>query len=776
MGDEMSAFLIDARFLLRNTTETFWDAPLIVVDGKDNTFSFGFLRDLLRLRNSLCISAGVIVFGSDASSLATEKDIRSVVDLCRELGILVIEEPKLPVLAIVATHADRFSDIVTDDPRILCFCTDRRAIHLGKEPRSIERMTPGRVQRCLGVPVQHVPTYLALTEGRKYGPASSEGAQPTLTTREARRLVELHGALRGIYQHLSTMKSPALRKKLADNQKAFEQRYSDNTTPPEASARFPGSLAWNLDGKVGRTLLRERGFYSLIRMLTPADTRDQPQEYTNDRMRSSRSYQAVLNCREFNELQERIAVSNVCAIDTETDGKDPRTVTLFGISFALARGEAFFVPFCEHDMGDLTPNVVRRGLRRLFKERTMFVGHNLKYDFTLLRRNAIEPPSVCFDTLLAAYDCYGDLDFFNLPFLAQKLLGRKIKAYKDIVPKEKTFLELPLEEMKEHACTDADVALQLHTFLGKEMKDRKIDQQFDEQTMPLARTLLKLEKDGTPVDGARLELLRSRLVDGMLELKKHVSGGIGSEIDLDSQKEISILMTEKLGLGELLGRKSLTQSSIEQFAPQQPLLKLVVEYKRRGKQLRRVESIIKAIRRGRVYPLFSQTRDGRISSTDPDLFADDGLERLCDCIGGEPAVWLQDKRRSLDQIQQASGDLTLKRDRTGPGQLNLFMKGQAIMDSVDHDELLLRVLIGESSPRLSTRFLVDRLTINNIVHVLGARYPRVFHHVADARAQGLKQGYVERDGLRRYFDGFWSSNMEKRNMAQVLACRWLLQY
>ena len=271
-----------------------------------------------------------------------------------------------------------------------------------------------------------------------------------------------------------------------------------------------------------------------------------------------KSYRAVLNCREFNELHERIAVSNVCAIDTETDGKDPRTVTLFGISFALAPGEAFFVPLCEHDMGDLTPDVVRRGLRRLFKERTMFVGHNLKYDFTLLRRNAIEPPSVCFDTLLAAYDCYGDLDFFNLPFLAQKLLGRKIKAYKDIVPKEKTFLELPFEEMKEHACTDADIALQLHTFLEKEMKDRQIDQQFDEQTMPLARTLLKLEKDGTPVDGAQPEQLRSRLVDGMLELKKHVSDGIGNEIDLDSQKEISVLMTEKLGLREVLGKRSIT--------------------------------------------------------------------------------------------------------------------------------------------------------------------------------------------------------------------------
>ena len=77
-----------------------------------------------------------------------------------------------------------------------------------------------------------------------------------------------------------------------------------------------------------------------------------------------------------------------------------------------------------------------------------------------------------------------------------------------------------------------------------------------------------------------------------------------------------------------------------------------------------------------------------------------GFERLCDCIGGESAVWLQDKRRSLDQIQQASGDLTLKRDRTGPGQVNLLVKNQAIMAGVDHDDLLLRVLIGESSHRL----------------------------------------------------------------------------
>jgi hypothetical protein len=59
---------------------------------------------------------------------------------------------------------------------------------------------------------------------------------------------------------------------------------------------------------------------------------------------------------------------------------------------------------------------------------------------------------------------------------------------------------------------------------------------------------------------------------------------------------------------------------------------------------------------------------------------------------------------------------------------------------------------------------------------LVTRYPKLFRYVADSKAHGLKQGYVERDGMRRYFEGFGSSSIEKRNMAQMLACRWLLRY
>jgi DNA polymerase I-like protein with 3'-5' exonuclease and polymerase domains len=71
---------------------------------------------------------------------------------------------------------------------------------------------------------------------------------------------------------------------------------------------------------------------------------------------------------------------------------------------------------------------------------------------------------------------------------------------------------------------------------------------------------------------------------------------------------------------------------------------------------------------------------------------------------------------------------------------------------------------------------MDRLTVSSIVHALTNRYPKLFEYFDKLKAQGLKKGYVNRDGIRRYLYGLRSANLEKRNKAQLLACRWLLDY
>src|SRR5262249_33438075 len=361
----MPTFLIDARFLLRNTTETFWGTPLLIMNSADNTFCYGFIRDLLRLRNLLQINAGAIALGTDAWSLAPEKDVRIVLEFCRDIGVTVIEGSE--AFAIVAAHAKRFSDIVTDDQRLLYFCTPKCTIHLAGKASSTEPMTPDEVHRRMGIPAQCIATYLALTEDGNYTQITN-GPIPTLTPREARRLVETYGTMPIIYQHLSAIKSSILRKRLADNQKLFDQRYQDNTAPSVAPAHLPAVLEWKLHTARVESLLRKRGFYSLVRMLSLPTTSAQPLGPTTRRSRPSKSYTAVLTCQAFNTLLDRIAQAKVCAIDTEADDKDPRTATFFGVAFALVPGEAFFVPFSEGDMGDLTRKVVRRGLQMLFTQ------------------------------------------------------------------------------------------------------------------------------------------------------------------------------------------------------------------------------------------------------------------------------------------------------------------------------------------------------------------------------------------------------------------------
>ena len=47
--------------------------------------------------------------------------------------MVVIHVPRSSSIAAMATYADQFSNIVTDDRRMLCLCREGRAIYLGKD-------------------------------------------------------------------------------------------------------------------------------------------------------------------------------------------------------------------------------------------------------------------------------------------------------------------------------------------------------------------------------------------------------------------------------------------------------------------------------------------------------------------------------------------------------------------------------------------------------------------------------------------------------------------
>lgn len=115
MVNSENSFLIDATFIIERTHKTFLGTPLLMVQGRDRTFTFGFAREFLRLRNTLGIRSGVLVIGKNSRLIASDKNIQDLVEFFRTLDIPCVHDPQNDVLHIAGSMTSGFSHIVTGD-------------------------------------------------------------------------------------------------------------------------------------------------------------------------------------------------------------------------------------------------------------------------------------------------------------------------------------------------------------------------------------------------------------------------------------------------------------------------------------------------------------------------------------------------------------------------------------------------------------------------------------------------------------------------------------
>jgi len=257
-----------------------------------------------------------------------------------------------------------------------------------------------------------------------------------------------------------------------------------------------------------------------------------------------------------------VKAAEVCSLDTETSDKDPRNAVLYGIAFSVRERQGVYVPLMRADLDGVSQEEVRTRLETIFRIKTNFVGHNIKFDYLILRKHGMCLRNIHFDTMLAAGECFGDWEFFNLGEVARRLLGTKTKRYGDIVEKGKTFLDVPFKDLVEHACTDADMSLRLFHRLSVELRNRQLEDRFLRDRMRMLVTLAEMEFEGVRIDVKKIEMSINRLLEDADALKKLSFQEAGSEFDMDSQKATSDALRKVEALREWITSRSLTQSGI----------------------------------------------------------------------------------------------------------------------------------------------------------------------------------------------------------------------
>ena len=100
------------------------------------------------------------------------------------------------------------------------------------------------------------------------------------------------------------------------------------------------------------------------------------------------------------------------------------------------------------------------------------VGHHLKYDAHILARYDIALHGMQYDSMLESYVLNSVATRHDMDSVARQYLGRETIHYEDVAgkgAKQLTFNQVDLESAAPYAAEDADITLQLHQALWKQL-------------------------------------------------------------------------------------------------------------------------------------------------------------------------------------------------------------------------------------------------------------------------------------------------------------------
>ncbi|WP_033784329.1 MULTISPECIES: DNA polymerase I [Pantoea] len=515
------------------------------------------------------------------------------------------------------------------------------------------------------------------------------------------------------------------------------------------------------------------------------------------------NYVTILDQDLFDSWLEKLKNSEVFAFDLETDALDTLSANIVGISFAIAPGEAAYLPVA-HDYLDAPDQLDRAAvlaqLKPLLEDESAWkVGQNLKYDRGVLKNYDIELAGIKFDTMLESYILNSVVGKHDMDSLAVRWLNHKTVTFQEIAGKGKnqlTFNQIALEQASHYAAEDADVTLQLHLKmwpeLEKEAGPRKV---FEQIEMPLLTVISRIERNGVLIDQAILaqhsKELTARLAE--LELKAHELAG--EPFNLSSTKQLQVILFEKQGIKPTKktpgGAPSTSEEVLAELALDYPLPKVILEHrglsKLKSTYTDKLPLMINPLS-GRVHTSYHQavTATGRLSSADPNLqnipVRNDEGRRIRQAFVAAKGYRIVAADYSQIELRIMAH---LSQDK---GLLDAFAQGEDIhratasevfgvpLDKVSAEQrrsakaINFGLIYGMSAFGLSRQLNIGAGEAKKYMDLYFERYPGVLRYMENTRQLAASKGYVETiEGRRLWLPDIKSSNAIRRKAAERAA-------
>ncbi len=351
-------------------------------------------------------------------------------------------------------------------------------------------------------------------------------------------------------------------------------------------------------------------------------------------------YHGITTTESLKTLVTQMSQQKVFALDTETDSVDTTSANLVGLSVSFKEGEAYYIPLGHKKGVQIEKAKVLEALRPILADATIGkVGHNIKFDYEILRGAGVKLAGISFDTMIAAFLLNSLGRAQSLDDVAFSELGIEMIPITELIGSAKeqtTFDETPIEKAVTYAAEDADISWrlylrlseQLHKFsklneYGWSMERLAIDIEW-----PIISVLGEMELKGIELDVSFLKKFGSTVEERIGKLKAKIFDLAGEAFNLGSPMQLSQVLYGRLSLpstGIKKGKTGISTAAgeLEKLRSAHPIVPLIMEFreldKLRSTYVNALPEMVKAD--GRIHTSYSQTiaQTGRLSSTNPNL-------------------------------------------------------------------------------------------------------------------------------------------------------------
>ncbi len=541
-------------------------------------------------------------------------------------------------------------------------------------------------------------------------------------------------------------------------------------------------------------LFKEFEFFSLLKEFSPQSQTDA-------------TYHIILTDTQFEELLKKLAASDGFAVDLETTGTDPMRADIVGISFCADEENAYYIPLkhnypqapaqlkIDYVLEKLTPLLTDASIKKY--------GQNIKYDALILRRQGIKTAGINFDTMIASYLLNPSKRNHNLQDIALEHLNRKTASYKDIAgsgAKQIGFAQVDIQAAAKYSAEDAEVTFALTMELAPKLAQAKLDELFYKMEIPLIDVLIDMELCGMRIDPAALHEMSKALEGQLSELSRTIYNLAGEEFNIDSPKQLSVILFDKLHMPPIKRTKtgySTNTEVLKELAISYDLPAVILNY-RHLKKLKStyVDALPKLINpyTNRLHTSFNQTvtATGRLSSSEPNLQNIPVRSELGRAIRRTfiPSAGCKLLAADYSQIElrilaHMSGDETLKDAFLHDEDIHTRTASEVFGVSLDEVSADMRrqakvinfgIIYGMSAYGLSKDLRVPQKEAKEYIKAYFARYPKIQEFLDKNIEQAKETGYISTlFKRRRYIPELTSKNGNLRKFGERTAINSPLQ-